>query len=421
MVSDILKKILIVVASLFVLAALVLILVYSLSSKGKDDEEGKEFKTEEMVIYATGSDATTEQVEVTTEIKKSGEDILSQNAGLLDEESKKSENKPDAASYSASAGNATYNYGTYDDSSLVDEQAPKFLVSASSAKVARGDTFDASKYVGYGDDVDREVELTVDGDVDTSTLGSYQVTLNLKDDAGHTTSSNMTVNVVETVSPDAVGPTAPSGDTFEQFQSKYKTEETSLGIDVSRWQNNIDFTKVKAAGCDYVIMRLGGYDDGSHYTDKMFKYNIEAAKQAGLKIGIYWHAEESSADEVKSSVNYLMDILGEEKLDFPIVYDWEDFADFEKYKMNLHDINNCFDVFCQEVEKNGYSACLYSSKNFLQNVWTNTYDHPVWLAHYTSQTDYNGKYFMWQQSSTGEIDGIETAVDFDILYVNQMH
>jgi GH25 family lysozyme M1 (1,4-beta-N-acetylmuramidase) len=112
----------------------------------------------------------------------------------------------------------------------------------------------------------------------------------------------------------------------------------------------------------------------------------------------------------------MLDVLDGEKLDFPIAYDWEDFLGFEDYKMNLQDINDCFEVFADEVEAAGYEACLYSSLNFLETVWTNTRNHKVWLAHYTSQTDYTGSYYMWQHTSSGKIDGVNCAVDFNVLY-----
>ena len=83
----------------------------------------------------------------------------------------------------------------------------------------------------------------------------------------------------------------------------------------------------------------------------------------------------------------------------------------------MYDINKCYEAFANGVEARGYSACLYSSKNFLENTWTNESDRPIWLAHYVSSTGYTGKYFMWQHSSNGRIDGINGAVDLDVLYL----
>ena len=188
------------------------------------------------------------------------------------------------------------------------------------------------------------------------------------------------------------------------------------GIDISRWQEDVDFEKVKAAGCEFVYMRIGGLDDGELYTDRYYAANIAGAKAAGLMVGIYWHAEESNAQEVKASVDYLMSVLNGVELDFPIAYDWEDFVHFENYGMNIADLNNNLDVFVDEINARGYKACLYNSKYYLETIWLSAAKHPLWLAHYVSSTNYGGSYFMWQHGCTGRIDGINGDVDLDVLY-----
>jgi len=296
-----------------------------------------------------------------------------------------------------------------------DTQAPIFLTFSGSPQVKVGDAFDIHKFVGYADDVDREVDITINGTVDTSVVGAYPISIVLTDDAGHTTAKNMTVNVVNAITP--VTPvTIP--ETFSSFIATYKNEGTSVGIDVSRWQNEIDFSRVAAAGCEFVYIRIGGFDEGELYTDKYYHQNMANAKAAGLKVGVYWHAEDKNPEEVRACVNYLMAVLSGETLDLPIVYDWEDFKNFERYGMNLYDLNENFETFEREVEKCGYSACLYSSKNYMLNAWITEKKNPIWLAHYTSATNYQGPYFMWQQSCWGQIDGIAGDVDFDVWYLN---
>ena len=299
-----------------------------------------------------------------------------------------------------------------------DVDAPMFLVFNGSPSLKPGEEFDIHKYIGYADDVDRDVTLEVSGSVDTSTEGTYPLKITITDDAGHSTSRDMNVRIA------TPAPNPDGGDkkfeNFSDFRSQYKTDETSVGIDISRWQEAVDFEKVKAAGCEFVYMRIGGLDDGELYTDKYYLNNIAGAKAAGMQVGIYWHAEESSPAEVRESVRYMMEILADEQLDFPIAYDWEDFKNFENYGMNLHDLNKCLQIFEEEVSKHGYKACLYGSKNYQEVVWTGKKQYPVWLAHYTKSTSYAGDYFMWQHSCIGKIEGVKGDVDLDVLYRNRM-
>lgn len=403
-ISDIVKKIILVFGGVIILGAAVMIIV-SLFNR-KDDDEA--FSNGEKTYFVTPTDAPS--TEATTEATT---EYIAAEPELIEDEAPEVASSTDTEVKKTTTVTAA---AIVEDKDMVDEKDPFFLICPSSVFISKGKTFDAKEHVGYADDYDRDVELEISGEIDSSTTGSYPIKLTLKDDAGHTKTNNMTVIVVEDTS-DAAEPSTGGGtETFESFEASYKKEGTTLGIDVSRWQKTIDFEKVKSAGCDFVIIRIGGLDDGKRYEDSCFKENIKNAKAAGLKVGIYWHAEESSMDEVRDSVDYLMNLLGGESLDFPIAYDWEDFYGFQKYGMNLYDINNCFEVFCEEVEKEGYEACLYSSKNFLENTWTNSSNHKVWLANYTSQTTYAGEYYMWQHSSTGKIDGISTAVDFNVLY-----
>lgn len=299
-----------------------------------------------------------------------------------------------------------------------DLSAPVFLAFTASPEIKVGSEFNVHKYMGYADDVDRDVDMQVTGEVDTSKEGTYPIKITLTDDAGRTTSKSMNVQVVSTLSKGTGG--SGKKEEFSDFIKNYKTDETCVGIDISRWQETVDFQKVKAAGCEFVYMRLGGYDNGELYTDRYFYHNIAGAKAAGLKIGIYWHSEESSPEEIRASIDYLMGVLDGEALDFPIAFDWEDFMNFEQYGMNLYDINHCFDVFVQEIEARGYSACMYGSKNRLETLWTLDPEKAVWLAHYTTATSYTGKYFMWQHSCTGRIDGINGDVDLDVLYPSNL-
>ena len=374
--------------------------------------------TKESAEATASSEATKESAEATA----SSEATKESNASTASSEATKESNASTASSEATKESNASAasseatnaSAGTAPaDGTLVDRAAPVFLAFTASPQIKVGNEFNVHKYVGYADDVDRNVDIEVSGSVDTSKEGTYPIKITLTDDAGRKTTKDMKVQVVSKISSSG---SSGKKENFSDFIKNYKTDKTSLGIDISRWQEDVDFEKVKAAGCEFVYMRLGGYDNGEHYTDRYYLKNMAGAKAAGLKVGIYWHSEDSSPEEVKASIDYMMKVLNGESLDFPIAFDWEDFMNFENYDMNLHDVNEVFRAFIREIEARGYSACIYGSKNRLETLWEIAPEESVWLAHYTSATSYAGKYFMWQHSCTGRIDGINGDVDLDVYY-----
>ena len=393
---EVFKKVIVVVIEILLFLAFIGAVMYFLFPDffGKKKEEATVAELTEPVTFVTTTEEITEE-----ETEEETEEVTEVTTEATTEATteKKTEEKTEEAT---------------EKKKTEDTEAPIFLIFYSKPEILIGESFDIHKYVGYGDDMDRDVDISVTGTVDTEHTGSYTITVTLEDDAGHTTSRDMDVRVVDSYS------SGGSHDTedFSDFISTYKTANTSVGIDISRFQEEVDFEAVKEAGCEFVYMRIGGYDRGTYYTDKYYYDNIAGAKAAGLKVGVYWHAEDSSVADVENSVRYLMDILGDEELDFPIAYDWEDFECFEDYGMNLNDLNECFESFAIGCEARGYSVCLYSSLNFLENTWVNPKHHDVWLAHYTSETDYTGDYFMWQHANTGRINGVNGDVDLNVLY-----
>ena len=200
--------------------------------------------------------------------------------------------------------------------------------------------------------------------------------------------------------------------------SKYKADNTELGIDVSEWQGDIDYEAVREAGATFVMMRIGvKLDSGEDPTlDKKFLDNIKNAKEAGLKVGVYLYSKAKSLEEAIDEANWVLDTLDGETLDLPIVFDWEIWSNWNSYHLSFHDLNEMPKAFIKTVEEEGYEGMLYGSKFYLENFWDGTYDN-VWLAHYASSTDYEG-YMMWQFSNIGRIDGIYGDVDLNVMVVD---
>ena len=104
------------------------------------------------------------------------------------------------------------------------------------------------------------------------------------------------------------------------------------------------------------------------------------------------------------------------KVDLEIAFDWENWSSFQEFDLSFHKLTEVSNAFNKAVEKNGYKGMLYSSKNYLETIWSNE-KYAVWLAHYTEQTDYQGKYKIWQISSNGKVSGLDdNLVDINIMY-----
>jgi len=166
------------------------------------------------------------------------------------------------------------------------------------------------------------------------------------------------------------------------------------------------------------MMRIGVQtkQNGELSIDPYFEQNIKNAKSAGLKVGVYLYSIATNSKEAIEHANWVIKTLDNRKLDLPIVFDWENWSKWNTYKMSFYEINDIANKFMETVTKYGYEGMLYSSKYYLENIWTNEYDYPVWLAHYTSKTSYKGNYMMWQLSNTGRIDGIYGDVDINVMY-----
>ncbi len=314
----------------------------------------------------------------------------------------------------------TFGGGTFSQDityNVVDTTAPVVLNSGWSPTHQCGMPFDLNDYVGFADNYDRAPTLTYVGEVDPNTVGDYPLIATASDSSGNAVSWDVTISVAEVVPPipDYGEPVA-----FADFMEKYAADNVRFGIDISTWQGDIDFNAVKNAGCSFVIMRIGYYYSNITMDDR-FQANLAGAQAAGLDVGVYIYTTDRSEQDVRDHANWIATQLDGTQLAFPVAYDWEEFGSFQKYGMSIHDLNEYYRLFSDEMNSYGYSAMLYSSKNFLNNFWNDDSKtiNPVWLAHFTDQTDYDGEYALWQASSHGRINGIDGNVDFDILYTDR--
>ena len=186
------------------------------------------------------------------------------------------------------------------------------------------------------------------------------------------------------------------------------------GIDVSVWQGNIDFNKVKAAGIDFVIIRAG-YGNGNK--DKWFEENYRKAKAARLHIGAYWYSYATSAAGAKQEAQSCARVLSGKQLDYPVYFDIEEKSQLSRGKDFC---SSLITEFCTELEKLGYYAGFYTSLSSLNSVVSDAVKKrfTVWVAQWAGKCSYSGAYGLWQYSSKGKVSGISGNVDMDISYID---
>ena len=209
--------------------------------------------------------------------------------------------------------------------------------------------------------------------------------------------------------------------------SKFKNKELVYGMDVSQHNGKINFKKAKRDGIEFVFIRVGytGYTKSSFSLnlDKNYKMYIKDATKAGLKVGVYWYSQSTKVSEAKKEANALLKAIKGYSITMPVVFDYE-FADTKKGRLDsakLSKTNMTANAlaFLNTVSNAGYDACIYASENFLEeHLYANqiSSNFKVWLANYSSKTNYKGDYEFWQHTAKGRVSGMRGNVDINFWY-----
>ena len=201
------------------------------------------------------------------------------------------------------------------------------------------------------------------------------------------------------------------------------TSSANLGIDVSRWNEDINWDKVKEAGIEYVIIRAGyrGSVTGTLVEDKYFRKNIEGAIKAGIPVGLYFFTQATTEVEAVEEASMVLALCKEYDITYPVFIDTEKAG--ENGRANELDKKKrtaICQAFCETIRNGGYKAGIYASKNWFENkldmniLSDDTY---IWLAQYGDEVTYDGKYHMWQYTSSGRVLGIEGRVDLNLSFL----
>ena len=192
------------------------------------------------------------------------------------------------------------------------------------------------------------------------------------------------------------------------------------GIDVSRYQTNIDWNAVAASGIEFAIIRVGyrGSATGVLVEDPYFKKNIAGATKAGIKVGVYFFTQAVTEAEAVEEASMAMSLVSGYRLSYPIFIDTESASNGRANGLSRTARTAVVKAFCQTVQNGGYRAGIYASKSWYndQLKMSSLGGYYVWVAQYSSKCTYTGKYDMWQYSSKGSVPGITGNVDMNISY-----
>lgn len=211
----------------------------------------------------------------------------------------------------------------------------------------------------------------------------------------------------------------------ESENSNEEVDTVKNVIDVSKWQGDINWAKVKG-NCDGAIIRAGyrGYGSaGTLATDDCFKTNIKEATAQGIPVGVYFLSQALNESEARKEAEYVLDLIKGYKLTYPV------YIDIEYSNANANGRADGLDkttrttnaiAFLDVIKKAGYIPGVYASKHWFEKMLEDSrlsaYTH--WVAHYAEKCGYTGKYDMWQYSDSGSVPGISGNVDKNYCYRN---
>ena len=181
------------------------------------------------------------------------------------------------------------------------------------------------------------------------------------------------------------------------------------GIDVSRWQGEINWSQVAADDVSFVM--LGTRSKGA--VDPYFHRNIQQASAAGVKVGVYIYSLAVTVEMAEAEADFVLDLIHDYPVSYPVAFDMEDSTQGNLSKEELAAIAN---AFCKKISDSGYYPIIYANENWLKNkLDMSRMDYPVWVARYSARPSYQNP-VMWQATSTGSVKGINGNVDIDFQF-----
>lgn len=188
------------------------------------------------------------------------------------------------------------------------------------------------------------------------------------------------------------------------------------GIDVSYHNGTIDWKRVKQSEVEYAIIRCGYGTNDKSQDDKKWEENVKGCTDNNIPYGVYLYSYADTVEKASSEADHAIRLLQGKKFKYPVYYDLEE--DAIRKKLSKTEIANIAKTFCNKLSAKGYTVGIYANKDWFTNYLTDSCfnNWTKWVAQYNTVCNYQGKYDMWQCSSTGSVPGISGKVDLNYSY-----
>ncbi|MCI6552894.1 MAG: glycoside hydrolase family 25 protein [Lachnospiraceae bacterium] len=192
------------------------------------------------------------------------------------------------------------------------------------------------------------------------------------------------------------------------------------GIDVSKYQGEIDWEKVAADGVEYAFIRLGirGYGEGKLILDDAYERNAEEALDSGLDVGVYFFTQAKNREEAVEEAEFVLEHVKNYDISYPVVLDVEEVAEdsARTADMDKQAWTEVCIAFCERIKEAGYTPMIYGNLKtfFLMLDMEQLEGYEKWFAYYRTPLYFPYEFSIWQYTSTGRVDGIKGDVDLNV-------
>ncbi len=206
--------------------------------------------------------------------------------------------------------------------------------------------------------------------------------------------------------------------------SRFTGYTIKQGIDVSKWNNTINWSNVKKAGIEFAFVRTSyrGTETGKLAMDPKAAVNMSGAAAAGIRVGAYIFSQAITKAEAVQEAEYLLESVKGYNITMPLVFDFEYYSGgrLSKAKLSKRAQTDICLAFCDRIKEAGYTPLVYANLSmFTKDLYASeiTAKYPAWLARYNNVAGYSGDYDFWQYTSSGKVSGISGNVDMNYWYI----